>query len=169
MFAKTIIWKSRNGSSGLAGPVAMLDLQPTDRAQKQRCRRGNAGTAPRATDGKPDQPAAADTHPPRVSDVNPKSYIIGTEDILTINVWKEPEISEGPGPARRDDLAPPGGRDTATGLTPVQLQDQISQLAEEADGRPAGHGDRQRSAQSDIQRSGAGSEPARILPRSPAG
>ena len=45
-----------------------------------------------ATEASRPKPAATDTPPPRVSDVNPKSYIIGTEDLLTINVWKEPEI-----------------------------------------------------------------------------
>jgi polysaccharide export outer membrane protein len=80
-----------------------------------------------ATEGKPAQPAATDTPPPRVSDVNPKSYIIGTEDLLTINVWKEPEISKMV-PVRPDGMIslPLVGEIQATGLTPVQLQDQIT-------------------------------------------
>ena len=40
------------------------------------------------------QPAAADTLPPRVAQVRPDSYIIGSDDTLSINVWKEPEISK---------------------------------------------------------------------------
>src|ERR1019366_4010867 len=39
------------------------------------------------------QPAAADTLPPRVAQVRPDSYIIGAEDMLAINVWKESEMS----------------------------------------------------------------------------
>src|ERR1035438_6025204 len=39
------------------------------------------------------QPAAADTLPARVAQVRPDSYIIGTEDMLAINVWKETEMS----------------------------------------------------------------------------
>src|ERR1017187_9638938 len=39
------------------------------------------------------QPAAADTLPPRVAQGRPDSYIIGAEDMLAINVWKESEMS----------------------------------------------------------------------------
>lgn len=80
-----------------------------------------------STDTKTDQPAPADTPPPRVADVNPKSFVIGTEDILTINVWKEPEVSKVV-PVRPDGMIsmPLVGEIKATGLTPVQLQDEIA-------------------------------------------
>jgi len=90
---------------------------------------GNTAAAkpalPNSADAPP--PAPADTAPPRVSDVNPKSYVIGTEDILTINVWKEPEISKIV-PVRPDGMIslPLVGEIKATGLTPIQLQDEIT-------------------------------------------
>jgi polysaccharide export outer membrane protein len=75
------------------------------------------------------QPAAADTLPPRVAQVRPDSYIIGTEDVLVINVWKEPEMSRTV-PVRPDGMIslPLLGEIKAKGLTPVQLEDQISDL-----------------------------------------
>jgi len=80
----------------------------------------------------PEEPAksgqpAADTTPPRVGDVQPASFIIGVEDVLTINVWREPEISRVV-PVRPDGMIslPLVGEIKAKGLTPVQLQDQIS-------------------------------------------
>src|SRR3974390_2466503 len=46
-----------------------------------------------AEPGKSEQPAAPDTTPPRVADVQPSTFVIGVEDILNVNVWKEPEMS----------------------------------------------------------------------------
>ena len=73
------------------------------------------------------QPAGPDTTAPRVADVRPDSFIIGTEDILTINVWKEPEVSKVV-PVRPDGMIslPLVGEIKATGLTPIQLEDQIA-------------------------------------------
>jgi polysaccharide biosynthesis/export protein len=73
------------------------------------------------------QPAAPDTVPPRVADVQPDSFIIGAEDVLNINVWKEPEISRAV-PVRPDGMItlPLVGEIKAKGLTPVELQDQIT-------------------------------------------
>ena len=73
------------------------------------------------------QPAAADALPPRVAQVRPDSYIIGSDDTLSINVWKEPEISKTV-PVRPDGMIslPLLGEIKAKGLTPVQLEDQIS-------------------------------------------
>ena len=75
------------------------------------------------------QPAVADTPPPRVANVRPDSYIIGSDDVLAINVWKEPEISKTV-PVRPDGMIslPLLGEIKARGLTPVQLEDQISDL-----------------------------------------
>ena len=78
-------------------------------------------------DSKTELPAGADTTPPRVADVHPSTYIIGTEDVLTINVWHEPEISKVV-PVRPDGMIslPLVGEIQAKGLTPVQLEDQIT-------------------------------------------
>ncbi len=75
------------------------------------------------------QPTAPDTTPPRVADVTPSGFVIGVEDILNINVWKEPEMSRVV-PVRPDGMItlPLIGEIKAVGLTPLQLQDQISGL-----------------------------------------
>src|ERR1039458_9351799 len=75
------------------------------------------------------QPAAADTLPPRVAQVRPDSYIIGSDDVLAINVWKESEISRTV-PVRPDGMIslPLLGEIKAKGLTPVQLEAQIGDL-----------------------------------------
>ncbi len=73
------------------------------------------------------QPAAPDTVPQRVADVRPEGFVIGVEDILNINVWKEPEMSRVV-PVRPDGMItlPLIGEIQAKGMTPVQLQDQIT-------------------------------------------
>ena len=73
------------------------------------------------------QPATPDTTPPRVAGVQPETFIIGAEDVLTINVWREPELSKAL-PVRPDGMItlPLIGEIKASGLTPVQLQDQIT-------------------------------------------
>ncbi len=62
-----------------------------------------------------------------VSAIKADSYIIGVGDGLGINVWKEPELSKNV-PVRPDGMItlPLIGEIKAVGLTPVQLQDQIT-------------------------------------------
>lgn len=73
------------------------------------------------------QPPAATALPPHAPGVRDDTYIIGTEDVLSINVWKEPEMSRLV-PVRPDGMIslPLLGEIKAAGLTPVQLQDQIT-------------------------------------------
>ena len=73
------------------------------------------------------QPAAPDTVPQRVADVHPEGFVIGVEDILNVNVWKEPEMSRVV-PVRPDGMItlPLIGEIQAKGMTPVQLQDEIT-------------------------------------------
>jgi polysaccharide biosynthesis/export protein len=80
-----------------------------------------------AEPAKSEQPATPDTTPPRVADVHPESFVIGVEDVLNINVWKEQEISRAV-PVRPDGMIslPLIGEIKAAGLTPIQLQDQIT-------------------------------------------
>jgi polysaccharide export outer membrane protein len=70
---------------------------------------------------------STDAPTPRVANVRPDTYIIGVGDSLDINVWKEPELSKG-SPVRPDGMItmPLIGEIKAVGLTPIQLQDQIS-------------------------------------------
>jgi len=73
------------------------------------------------------QPSSPDAPPQRVSPVDPHSYVIGAEDVITIAVWKEPEISHQV-PVRPDGMIslPLLGDVKASGLTPLQLQDQLT-------------------------------------------
>lgn len=73
------------------------------------------------------QPSSPDTPPQRVAPVKPDSYVIGAEDILSINVWKEQELSRQV-PVRPDGMIslPLLGDVKALGLTPLQLQDQLT-------------------------------------------
>ena len=68
-----------------------------------------------------------DTAPQRVPGIHSNTYIIGAEDILSINVWKEPEMSRVV-PVRPDGMIslPLLGEIKAQGLTPIQLEEQIS-------------------------------------------
>ncbi len=84
-----------------------------------------------AQDANTSPPAAAKPEPPsQVSTgVRPDAYIIGAEDVLDINVWKEPEMSKTV-PVRPDGMIslPLIGEVKAAGYTPVQLQGVLADL-----------------------------------------
>ncbi len=92
---------------------------------------GNSAATPAAptaeAKAQPSSPANPDTPPQRVSPTKPEGYVIGAEDILSINVWKEPEESRQV-PVRPDGMIslPLLGDIKAAGLTPLQLQDEIT-------------------------------------------
>lgn len=56
----------------------------------------------------------------------PKDYVIGSEDVLAVNIWKEPEISRTV-PVRPDGkiTLPLVGDVQASGLTPHKLEDNL--------------------------------------------
>jgi len=70
---------------------------------------------------------STDTPASRVSSVRPDAYVVGVGDGLEINVWKEGELSRTVA-VRPDGIItlPLIGEIKASGLTPVQLQDQIT-------------------------------------------
>jgi polysaccharide biosynthesis/export protein len=73
------------------------------------------------------QPASPDTPAPRVSPAKPNAFVIGAEDVLSVNVWKEQELSRQV-PVRPDGMIslPLLGDVKASGLTPLQLQDLLT-------------------------------------------
>ena len=79
----------------------------------------DAGSSAPANAAKPAQSATV---------VRPDSYIIGAEDVLSIYVWKEPDMSKTV-PVRPDGMIslPLVGEIKAAGYTPVQLQDVLSE------------------------------------------
>jgi polysaccharide biosynthesis/export protein len=79
----------------------------------------------------PQQPRSADEEALKKAvgaAVDPKSYIIGPEDILSIRVWREPDLS-GPVGVRPDGKIslPLVGEIQAGGLTPDQLAEKLKQ------------------------------------------
>jgi polysaccharide export outer membrane protein len=56
------------------------------------------------------------------------SFVIGNDDILTINVWKEPDVSQKAIPVRTDGKIslPLVGEVQATGRTPLKLEQEIA-------------------------------------------
>lgn len=65
--------------------------------------------------------------PPAVNRAHNNTYLIGDDDLLEINVWKEPELSKQV-PVRSDGKIslPLVGELQAAGKTPVQLEDEIT-------------------------------------------
>jgi len=57
-------------------------------------------------------------------EVVPSSYIVGEADVLRINVWKQPEISQGNVVVRPDGMVsmPLIGEIKVSGMTPVQIE-----------------------------------------------
>ena len=94
----------------------------------------------------------------------PDSYIIGAEDVLTIYVWKEPDMTKTV-PVRPDGMIslPLVGEIKAAGYTPVQLQDVITESMKKYDLGPAGDGDRREGQQPELQHRGR-SQPSGIFP-----
>ena len=82
-------------------------------------------TAKNANDNKPGAQAAAADPSPSASAVpaHNDTYIIGADDVLSINVWKEPEVSKTV-PVRSDGKIslPLAGEVQASGETPLQLE-----------------------------------------------
>jgi polysaccharide biosynthesis/export protein len=81
------------------------------------------GSAPKTA------PSASVDNPPKsVPGVRQDSYVIGAEDVITVYVWKEPEMSKTI-PVRPDGMIslPLIGEMKAAGYTPVQLQDTLAE------------------------------------------
>src|ERR1017187_365975 len=85
-------------------------------------------TSAQSDAAKPAQAAASGAPAKSAPTVSPDSYIIGAEDVLSVNVWKEPEMSRTI-PVRPDGMIslPLIGEIKAVGYTPVQLQDIIAE------------------------------------------
>jgi polysaccharide export outer membrane protein len=75
------------------------------------------------------QAVAALAQPPAPSPTKPHddSFVIGNDDVLSINVWKEPDVSRSI-PVRSDGKIslPLAGEVQASGRTPLQLEQEIA-------------------------------------------
>lgn len=109
----------------MTGPAAgrLRAQAPANQAPAKQSAAVNPAEPPHAAA----QPAAPDAKAPQVADVNPNTYLIGPQDMLTVNVWKEPEVSQKL-PVRPDGMIslPLIGEVKAAGLTPVQLEGAIT-------------------------------------------
>ncbi len=94
---------------------------------------------PPAAQPKPLQPAKAEAAGAQAlaAPVDPKTYVLGSEDIIHIRVWREPDLTEAA--AIRPDgkiTMPLIGDVQAGGLTPVQLAAQITEKLSQFINRP---------------------------------
>ena len=93
--------------------------------------------APQQVDAPKTIPGTPPTDPTGVPGVDPKSYVIGAEDILYINVWREKDFS-GPVGVRPDGkiTVPLIGPVQAEGLTPERLSAQLTQMLSQYINKP---------------------------------
>jgi polysaccharide export outer membrane protein len=84
------------------------------------CMAQAGSTAPASPAGQGSEVAASKPHD--------ASFVIGNDDILTINVWKEPDVSQRAIPVRSDGKIslPLIGEVQATGRTPLALEQDIT-------------------------------------------
>jgi polysaccharide export outer membrane protein len=89
------------------------------------------GPAPSQADGRPPAPVTAaslaEPSTPSANKPHDYSFVIGNDDLLAINVWKEPDISRSI-PVRSDGRIslPLVGEVQAAGRTPLQLEQEIA-------------------------------------------
>jgi polysaccharide export outer membrane protein len=85
---------------------------------------GSAAPAPKSNAAQPSPNVDAPTAPKPHDD----SFVIGNDDVLAINVWKEPDISRPTVPVRSDGKIslPLVGEVQAAGLTPLKLEKDIA-------------------------------------------
>jgi len=88
----------------------------------------NAGNSTPSNSAKPAQSVASGSSVGPTTSIRPDSYVIGAEDVLSIYVWKEPDMSKSV-PVRPDGMIslPLIGEIKAAGYTPVQLQDVLAE------------------------------------------
>ena len=100
---------------------------------------------PGAAQPKPPTPAKAEPvrgeggagAPGLAAPVDPKSYLLGSEDVIFIRVWREPDLSESASIRPDGKITMPlVGEVQASGLTPVQLAAQITEKLSQFINRP---------------------------------
>jgi len=119
----------RSSRKHLLAVLALVFLLSSvaNRAYAQDDASSNSTTPPPPVNVAKAQPSSPDTPPARVQGAPHSDYVIGAEDILTVNVWKEQEMSRQV-PVRPDGMIslPLLGDVKASGLTPLQLQDELT-------------------------------------------
>lgn len=106
------------GTSGIAAAVAMAIAMPTfAQTSNGTCHALRADASPAAPAGNGGTNAGHDNH-----------YVIGTDDVLSVSVWKEQDLTEPNLPVRLDGniSMPLIGEVHAAGQTPMQLEQEIT-------------------------------------------
>jgi polysaccharide export outer membrane protein len=87
----------------------------------------NSGNAQNTPSSSTTEPAASDTNSTQTSKPHDNTFVIGNDDVLAINVWKEPDVSRSI-PVRSDGKIslPLVGEVQATGRTPLKLEEEIA-------------------------------------------
>jgi polysaccharide biosynthesis/export protein len=102
--------------------IAILFLTSTGLAAQ-------AGSAPPAPSANPatSQPTQ-NVEAPAATKAHDDTFVIGNDDVLAINVWKEPEVSRPAVPVRSDGKIslPLVGEVQASGRTPLKLEQEIA-------------------------------------------
>lgn len=115
--------KASSGSLGTARfAIAMLALSSATLLAQTG---SGAPTAPVAT---PSTAPAAQNVEAAASKAHDDSFVIGNDDVLAINVWKEPDVSRPSVPVRSDGKIslPLVGEVQASGRTPLKLEQEIA-------------------------------------------
>jgi polysaccharide export outer membrane protein len=88
----------------------------------------NPPVQPPAQSTAPSTSAPASAADPNAAPGHDNSFIIGNDDVLAINVWKEPDVSRPSIPVRSDGKIslPLVGEVQAAGLTPLKLEQAIA-------------------------------------------
>jgi polysaccharide biosynthesis/export protein len=125
----------RKGPAVLAFSLVLLAVNSGPLAWSQNVRKADPPPTPEKNESPkvPSQLAADSTGLP----IDPKTYVIGAEDILNITVWKEPELSRPKG-VRPDGkiTLPIIGDIQAAGLTPERLAAQLKQALSQGINNP---------------------------------
>jgi polysaccharide export outer membrane protein len=140
MYWQGLAVKTRNFMVALIVLLGLFSLAAYAQDSTTQDTAGQSDSAPAAQPVLPANPTSADPNeakalPPtpsntpasRVPAIRPETYIIGIGDVLEVHVWKEGELSKTV-PVRPDGMItlPLIGEIKAIGLTPVQLQDQLT-------------------------------------------
>lgn len=119
----------------MAGRAAVLMLALLGGLLEGQNRQPEQGPAPNSRTEAPRQPGALGD--PGTAAVDPRTYVIGAEDVLYIRVWREADFTSGYIVRPDGKISMPLVGDLqAAGLTPERLADQIEQALAEFINKP---------------------------------
>jgi len=114
------------GAAGAFAQTQSANLQGPESTESAKPAEGKSADAAKADTAKPAENAQpADTKLPLIV---PTEYIVGESDVLRVNVWKEPEVSQTVIVRTDGNISLPLINDVkVAGLTPVQIQSMVAE------------------------------------------